>query len=251
MSLTRSLIRTGVRSEFPSGASFAARLLRVLDLLDISFYTSPTEIFELVTVWFLRVRCLARIPTGISRLWNLQTLICYCEFDEPPELLQLSEFRNLDGLIEIELLKDEEMNYSVREKLQRISLNLRNQEATTWDGFLKSIPNIKELSIHDGFRTTSTAIDLSHLHKLKRLRCCFIRTTSSPDVCALHKLEVLGIKFCIFKSEEKTCDDEWELADGDVFYSVWHLSLHGLSLVHWIADETNFLRLRHLYVKDI
>ena len=52
----------------------------------------------------------------------------------PFELWQLSELRYLevDG---IKLLKDEEINYSVLEKPQRISLSLHKKEATTWDGF--------------------------------------------------------------------------------------------------------------------
>ncbi|KAG6387214.1 hypothetical protein SASPL_152400 [Salvia splendens] len=45
---------------------------------------------------------------------------------------------------------------------------------------------------------------------------------------------------------EETCDEEWELAEEDVFCSLQFLHLEGLLLVHWIADETNFPRLRRL-----
>ncbi|KAL1561297.1 putative late blight resistance protein R1B-16 [Salvia divinorum] len=300
MSLTRSIICTGFRNaEFPSDAFFAAKLLRVLDLTDMRFSYFPTVIFELVNLRFLGVNCSNLIPSGISRLWNLQTLIGYCKFDEPAELWKVSELRYLK-VLEIELLKDEEMNHSVLKKLQRISLLQSEEEATTWVGFLKSIPNIKKLSIDDGLRTKSSAIDLSHLHKLERLRCSNMRTISSPDgfgcrfrvifpcnirnvelfeceikfgvwrtLCALHKLEVLVMAYSIFnreeekwdaecgatngdefENEEETDDEEWEVADGDVFRSLQVLYLDGLDLVRWIADETNFPVLRHLRLRS-
>ncbi|KAL1561293.1 putative late blight resistance protein R1B-16 [Salvia divinorum] len=293
MSLTRSVICAGFwNAEFPSDAFFAARLLRVLDLTDPRLSYFPTVIFELVNLRFLGINCLSSIPRGISRLWNLQTLIApYCKFDEPAELWKLSDLRYLK-VRGIKLLTDEEMNYGVLKKLQRISLYPSEKEATTWDGFLKSIPNIKKLSIDDDLRTTSTAIDLSHLHSLEILRCGSMRTISSPDgfgcrfrvifpcnirklvlfeceinsgawgtLCALHQLEVLVMIYCTFKreeeaidgdeseSEEETCDEEWEVADGDVFGSLQVLRLDRSNLVRWIADETNFPRLRHLFLR--
>ena len=132
--------------------------------------------------------------------------------------------------------------------MQRISVTLYKEEATTWDGFLKSIPNIKKLSILDRIPTTSMIIDPSHLHKLEILAWNNMRTISSPDgfgccfrvifpcnirevilvrcdlifgawrtLCTLHKLEVLTMDGCFLKCKEETCDDVWDLADGDVF----------------------------------
>ncbi|KAG6424179.1 hypothetical protein SASPL_114592 [Salvia splendens] len=96
--------------EFPSDAFFAARLLRVLDLRDMRFSTFPAEIFEFVNLRFLGVYCYSNLPRGISRLWNLQTLIApNSKFDEPAELWKLSELRHLK-VNGIELLKDEAMN---------------------------------------------------------------------------------------------------------------------------------------------
>ena len=63
MSLTRSVIFFGFwKAEFPSGAFSAARLLRVLDLMNMHCDSFPTEIFELVNLRFLRVWFLSRIP---------------------------------------------------------------------------------------------------------------------------------------------------------------------------------------------
>ena len=58
------------------------------------------------------------------------------------------------------------------------------------------------------------------------------------DSCVLHKMEVLRMINCRFKSEEETCDEEWELADGDEFPSLQVLYLEHLKIVRWIADET-------------
>ncbi|XP_042057302.1 putative late blight resistance protein homolog R1B-16 [Salvia splendens] len=277
MILTRSVICIYFWSaEFPSDAFFAARLLRVLDLMDMRFDSFQTVIFEFVNLRFLGVKCNSSIPRGISRLWNLQTLIApKSKFDEPAELWKLSELRHLKVNV-IELLKDEAMKYSVLKKLQS-TVSVKVSEATRWDGFLKSVPNIKKLVIDDSLRTTSAAIDLSHLHKLEILKFCGMRSISSPKgfghcftvifpcnirklylercemilgawrtLCALHKLEVLMIHNC--RLDKKWYDQEWELAEEHVFPSLLFLHLELFSLVRWKADETNFPRLRHLRV---
>ncbi|XP_042059143.1 putative late blight resistance protein homolog R1B-16 [Salvia splendens] len=282
MALTRSVIGIGdsQRDEIPPVAFFSSRLLTVLDLMYINFEEFPTEIFEFVNLRFLSIWCRSRIPRGISRLQNLQTLIGYVWFDVSSELWQLSELRNLN-VREIQLLKDKEMNYCVLKKLQIISVTTLTREAETWDGFLKSIPNIKKLGIDDGYSRRSTAIDLSHLLELEILRCNYIRIIPFADgsddcskvtfpcnirklvlcgceinsrvlgtLCELRKLEVLKISACSFKREEETSDEEWEVAEGDEFPSLQFLYLEFLILVSWIADWTNFPRLHHLRVDN-
>ena len=166
---------------------------------------------------------------------------------------------------ELELLKDEDMKYSVLLKLQMIRRVYLTDSAIR-NGFLKSIPNIRKLGCN--IMGTSMGIDLSHLHKLKILRffssClsrvifpCNIRKLFLHD-CAikpgelttLHKLEVLKINRCMFGREGESCDEVWEAADGDIFCSLQFLCLEELRLVRWIADETNFPRLRHLFIED-
>ncbi|KAL1561262.1 putative late blight resistance protein R1A-10 [Salvia divinorum] len=283
VSLTRSIICIGYKWEFKFPYAFStSRLLRVLDFTDMQFSEFPTEIFEFVNLRFLCVYCNSNIPRGISRLWNLQTLIGNRNFDEPAELWKLYELRNLK-VYGIELLKDEEMNYSVLKKLQMISARVA-KDATYLDGFLESIPNIKKLEIHYDHQVTSTVIDLSHLRKLEMLRCidkgdiprtehylychfncnikklhlcrCGLHLEMLRSFSTLHKLEVLKLSGCIFISEEKTSELEWKVEEEDVFCSLQFLTLEGLWLVHWIADETNFPRLRHLrvfncYLKEI
>ncbi|XP_047976609.1 putative late blight resistance protein homolog R1B-16 isoform X3 [Salvia hispanica] len=277
MELTRSIICIGFqKAEYSSGAFFASVMVRVLDLMDMDCDRFPTEIYELVNLRFLGVGFRSSIPRGISRLCNLQTLIApRSRFDEPAELWKLSELRNVK-VRGAEWLKDEERNYSVMKKLQRISFNIWEEEATTWDDFHKSIPNIKKLFVSN-FLRTSRAMDLSQLHKLESLSCSKIRSISSPDgfgrcfrvifpcnirkvilmecemilgawrtLCALQKLEVLTMLDCNFVSEEEKSDEEWELAYGDEFPSLHFLTLDLFSLVRWIANETNYPVLCHL-----
>ncbi|XP_047968392.1 putative late blight resistance protein homolog R1A-10 [Salvia hispanica] len=281
MSLTRSIICVGYRwVMFPYGAFSTSRLLRVLDFMDMEFKEFPTEIFEFVNLRFLCIYCWSNMPRGISRLWNLQTLIGYCKFEVVFELWQLPKLRNLK-VFGLELLKDEEMNYNVMKKLQVISFLNVAKEATNWDGFLKSIPNIKKLVINWDNRLKPMVIDLSHLHKLEKLRCDSFRH-ESPDARGLHclfnvkfpgslkklylfyceinlevlrslsaldKLEVLKITGCTFIRVENTSEEEWEVAEEDVFCSLQFLYLKDLGIVRWIADETNFPRLCHLCVR--
>ncbi|XP_047978784.1 putative late blight resistance protein homolog R1B-8 [Salvia hispanica] len=191
MSLTRSLICIGFqRAEFPLGAFSAARLLRVLDLMDTRFDSFPTEIFELI---------------------NLR-------FDEAAELWKLCELRYLtvDG---IELLKDEEMNYSVLLKLQSIvTVNVDLYDCELNFGAWRSLCALNKLEV---FTFT----------------CCNFKS----------KEETNGDES---ESEDTyTWDEEWELEDGDVFPSLHFLTLKLLySLPFWTADKTNFPRLRQLRV---
>ena len=291
MSLTRSFICIrNHRNQLPFGVFSLSRLLRVSYLINVKFTEFPTEIFEFINLRFLVVGLVPRfasrpmtrrrvkIPRGISRLRNLQTLIApSCEFVVLSELLLLSELRNVK-VGGFELLKDEEMNYSVMKKLQMISVVGVAEEVTNLDAFLKRIPNIKKLAINGRYRMKSTTFDFSHLHKLEILSCKGIKTIHSFDwrflvifpcnirklvldeciinsrvlrtLCALHKLDALTIKSCRFLSDEMKyeVEEKWEVADGDVLCSLQLLYLEDLRLVRWIADETNFPRLRHLYL---
>ncbi|KAL1561249.1 putative late blight resistance protein R1A-10 [Salvia divinorum] len=252
MSLTRSVLCIGSNWDFKFPYAFStSRLLRVLDFTDRRFLKFPTKIFEFVNLRFLCVYCDSNIPRGISRLWNLQTLISDCDFDVPCELWQLSELRNLK-VVGIELLKDEEMNYSVLKKLQMISARVA-KDATYLDGFLESIPNIKK-------SLTST------LHKLEVLRldeCTFIseektceeeeNTSEEEENMCEDEENTSEEDENTSEEEENTCEDEentseeeWKLAEEDVFCSLQFLTLEDSELVRWIADETNFPRLRHL-----
>ncbi|XP_047978798.1 putative late blight resistance protein homolog R1B-16 [Salvia hispanica] len=108
---------------------------------------------------------------------------------------------------------------------------------------------MRTISSPDGFGCRFRVTFPRNITKLE-LSTCEINSEAWGTLCALHKLEVLTIKNCSFKSNEETCDEEWELANGDVFCSLQFLYLESLNLVNWRADETNFSRLCHLCLHE-
>ncbi|XP_057772148.1 putative late blight resistance protein homolog R1A-10 [Salvia miltiorrhiza] len=274
MSRARSFIGIGRTYWIPSGDFFALRLLRVLDVFDMMFAEDfPTQIFQLFNLRFLAFSCDSKIPSGISRLWNLQTLIASSyDFDVPSEIWEMPELTHLK-MNGFEIFDDSYTKKIVQKKLQTIPCVVVTDRVIR-RGFFESIPNIKKLGIYDSIET-SLQFDLSHLHKLETLRCksgrlrsyirdpkyhfgflgrvrfpgnirklfldsCVIQLGFLTTVCALHHLEVLKISLCKFES------DEWEAAEGDEFRSLRFLRLYNSDLMRWRADETNFPRLRHL-----
>ncbi|KAH6831898.1 hypothetical protein C2S53_012773 [Perilla frutescens var. hirtella] len=252
------------------------RLVRVLDVYEMEFPEFPREIYQLVNLRYLAVSCKSGgIPNGISRLWNLQTLIARvkrCEM--PSEIWEMSELRHLELVGFVILIEEGYMIKFVREKLQTISY-VRINPSLMRRGFLESIPNIKKLGVYfDALEFSSEVVDLTHLHKLQTLRCysnlnvdgcrfllstlrfpsslgklnlgcCVLFGRFMTTLCALPNLKVLKIIRCVFDE-----DEEWEVAEGDVFGSLRLLQLDELKLVRWRADETNFPRLRRLVIGD-
>ncbi|KAK4405535.1 hypothetical protein Sango_0560000 [Sesamum angolense] len=89
MSLVRSFLCIGLASRaILSPVFFALRLLRVLELWDIEFHQFPTEILELVNLRYLAFSCNSVLPSAVSRLWNLQTLIVR-SIIFPPSIIKL------------------------------------------------------------------------------------------------------------------------------------------------------------------
>ncbi|KAH6831933.1 hypothetical protein C2S53_012808 [Perilla frutescens var. hirtella] len=275
MSLARSFLCTGLMSrEILSPIFFASRLLRVLDVFEMEFPEFPREILQLVNLRFLALSYkFGGLPSEISRLWNLQTLIARFEAFHflPSQIWEMSELRHLK-------LKDTqfwiEYGYRktfVQKKLQTISTV--NLDHLISRGFLGYIPNIKNLGICCRF-LPSSAVDLRHLHKLQTLKCSFdspsegdrsfVATLIFPSslrklslcecaishkvlttLCALPDLEVLKLRKCVFDE-----DEEWDAAtQGDAFGSLQFLLLESLNVVRWRADETNFPKLRQLVIR--
>ncbi|XP_057771176.1 putative late blight resistance protein homolog R1A-10 [Salvia miltiorrhiza] len=259
-------------------------LLRVLDLLEMNKYhikiEFPEEILQLVNLRYLTINCKSLPRSGISRLSNLQTLIALLgDGSCPADLWEMSELRHLIILGTFLRIEDDYMKKIVLKKLQTIR-NVYLTLSVIRRGFLESIPNIKSLGIAykvegSSWKMSEVVVDLSHLHKLQTLswvssqylhvpkfpstlreltlEFCVITLAVTTALCALPNLEVLNMHKCSFKSnetEEEEANEEWEIAEGDEFSSLHFLLLEDcISLVRWRADETNFPRLRHLYIR--
>ncbi|KAL1531582.1 putative late blight resistance protein R1B-16 [Salvia divinorum] len=273
MSLARSFVCTGKKIASPVFSML--RLVRVLDVMGMVFEEFPEEILQLVNLRYLAFSCTSGIPIGISRLWNLQTLICRGQtmFDFPSEIWEMSELRHLrlDTLIEVG--KGYEIRF-VHKKLQTIYF-VWITPSLIRSGFFEIIPNVIRLGIYYE-DSPDIEVDLSHLHKLENLRCqselnkdgsrflnklrfpcsirklvivdCVVSRSFLTTLCTLPNLEVFLIGNCVFERDGEAEVDEWETTEGDEFRSLQFLSLHCLDIVHWRANETNFPVLRELYV---
>ncbi|KAH6808645.1 hypothetical protein C2S51_026428 [Perilla frutescens var. frutescens] len=261
--------------EEPSLLFSKLRLVRVLDVYEVEFPEFPKEIYRLVNLRYLGVSCKSGgIPKGISTLWYLQTLIARVESGHsvPSEIWEMSELRHLKLGMNTIYIKEGNWIKFVRKKLQTLSYVWVTGPLIRW-GFFEGIPNIKKLGVYfPELPSSIEVVDLSHLHKLQTLKffselsndgyrfllqklifpsslrklslCeCVIFGRFMTILCALPNLEVLRLLGCVFDE-----DEEWEAAEGDVFRSLQFLVLQSLKVVRWRADETNFPRLRELFI---
>ncbi|KAL8484602.1 hypothetical protein ACS0TY_027050 [Phlomoides rotata] len=212
------------------------------------------------------------LPSAISRLWNLQTLIVRSNLvytDMPSEVWEMSYLRHVKFKNTVIWIESRYRQTVFQEKLQTISsVNLYELIES---GFLESIPNIKSLGISCEIFPPSS-IDLSHLRKLETLKCSsnlwleartFLSTLRLPPsvrklvlskcgiplgfmetLCALPNLVVLKIRKCVFESRDfQAKDEEWEATERGEFRSLEFLLLENLNLVRWRTDESKFPRL--------
>ncbi|KAG6384761.1 hypothetical protein SASPL_153579 [Salvia splendens] len=238
------------------------RLLRVLDVLRVVFKEFPGEILQLANLRYLAFSCTSGLPIELSRLWYLQTLIfpLYVPY-VPSDLWELSELRHVKFSAKFKI---KEAKF-IHKKLQTLSCVLVVPSLIR-SGFFETIPNIRKLGIYcEG--SPEIEVDLSHLHKLEKLKCegsrflhkirvpcnlgkltlvgCVVFQSLLTTLCALPNLKVLKIMFCVFESE---AEKVWELTEVDEFSSLQYLCLKSLNLVCWKADKANFPRLRELIV---
>ncbi|XP_047965776.1 putative late blight resistance protein homolog R1B-16 [Salvia hispanica] len=273
MSLARSFICTGKEIISPIFSIF--KLVRVLDVMEMLFEEFPKDMLQLVNLRYIAFSCTSGVPIGISRLWNLQTLISRQEMmhSVPDEIWEMSELRHLWLVTLIEIGKGYKIRF-VHKKLQMIYF-VRITPSLIRNGFFEIIPNIRSLGIYY-LDSPDVEVDLSHLHKLKNLKCfsvltkdgsCFLNKLRFPcsirklviidcvvfrsfltTLCALTNLEVLKIAYCVFERDGEAEEEEWEATEGDEFHSLEFLCLQSLNIVCWRDDETNFPKLRVLHV---
>ncbi|XP_047972411.1 putative late blight resistance protein homolog R1A-10 [Salvia hispanica] len=273
MSLARSFICTD--EEIISPIFSILSLVRVLDVMEMVFEEFPKEILQLVNLRYLALSCTSGVAVGISKLWNLQTLICgrMTELSLPSEIWVMSELRHLRLFTAI----DTDEGYKIRfvhKKLQSI-YHVWITPSLIRNGFFQIIPNVIKLGIYY-IDTPEIEVDLSHLHKLENLRFdseldedgsrflnklrfphgirkltifeCFVSRSFLTTLCGLPNLEVLKIGNCVFERDGEAEEEEWEAVEGDEFCSLQFLCLQSLNIVRWRADETNFPKLRELQV---
>ncbi|KAG6392120.1 hypothetical protein SASPL_146330 [Salvia splendens] len=252
-----------------------ADMLQILDIMGMLLEEFPEEILQLVNLRYLAINCSSGLPDGMSRLHNLQTLIC-------PHFMRYvtSELWEMYELIHIKfaefIMKIKKIKFDLK-KLQTLYIVWITPKLIS-SGFFEGIPNIIKLGIYYE-DSPNIEVDLSHLHKLEILLCesqldkdgsrflhklrfpsnlrklsllgCVVFRSLLTTLCTLPNLEVLRIMDCPFEREGETAEEEeeeWEVTEGDQFRSRLFLLLQFLNLVRWKANETNFPKLRKLHV---
>ncbi|KAK4427725.1 putative late blight resistance proteinR1B-16 [Sesamum alatum] len=272
MRLARSFLFIGSISQMIlSPVISELRLLRVLDILDITFYQFPEEILQLVNLRYLALSSSKELPSSISKLWNLQTLIAReiggWNFVVTPEILDMTQLRHIKFRGTYVWYDDKyRKNFVVQDQLQSLS-TIAISRIT--DRVLETIPNLKKLGIMFS-GTLDHVKDLSRLHKLHKLKCstsywyrkntflslvifppslkkltlsdCRLLDPDMNEIGKLPNLEILKLRRCDFESLK------WEADEGE-FCQLQFLLMEKLNLVNWSADDTHFPRLQYLVIR--
>lgn len=185
-----SMDERDVPREHTSFVHEAFNLVRILDLKSITFSRFPNEIVQLVHLRFLSLSGHFKVlPSAISNLWNLQTLIVVTtsrNLDILADLWKMLQFRHLhtSGLSclhgpRAETRKDSEDPF-VRRNIQTICTIM--PECCT-ENILARTPNLKKLGIRGnlfilvqergGMSLFDNLAKLDHLETLKLLNDTF------------------------------------------------------------------------------
>ncbi|KAK4433765.1 putative late blight resistance proteinR1B-16 [Sesamum alatum] len=264
------------RQSVASPAIYELRLLRVLDILQIIFNEFPEEILQLVNLRYLALTVSQTLPSSISRLCNLQTLLV----QRGGLLGIMGATMVMRGILDMTRLRhiklkgqrayikyhgEDRNRFVVLDKLQTLS-PIVVSELT--DRLIETLPNLEKLGIFWDEEVDHVR-DLSSLHKLYALKCrsskynrynilsniifppsikkltlkgCQILDHHMNEIGKLPNLEILKLQYCYFQS------GNWELAEDVEFCRLQFLLMKGLKLVNWTADDTHFPRLEHLVI---
>ncbi|KAL0384876.1 UNVERIFIED_CONTAM: putative late blight resistance proteinR1A-10 [Sesamum radiatum] len=274
MQYARSFLFTGAASpEILSDVVSEFRLLRVLDILGIKSDQFPEEILQLVNLRYLALSSAESLPSSISRLRILQTLIVQAIASSSwpctvtPEILDMTQLRHIKFKGTYVQYHDKNRTRSVVQKnLLSLSTIAISQLS---DKFFDTVRNLKELGIICDC-PSSPETDLTLPHKLEKLKCsstdlsftdiflsclifpstlkkltvssCIIMDGHMNKIGELPNLEVLKLQKDQFDSST------WEPTEGE-FPRLRFLLLEDLNLVNWTADDSHFPRLEHLVIR--
>ncbi|KAI3464090.1 hypothetical protein Pfo_020753 [Paulownia fortunei] len=233
------------------------RLLRVLDT--IGSYSLET-IFEQVNLRFLAYEpkyYIIRLPSSISLLWNVQTLILRAAFERISAPSEIWEMRQLRHIEFYEICLPDPPSDQVDQQDDFVLLNLQTLLKVVnfrlSEEVCKRIPNVKKLHIkYDDFSVECEAssyyclYNLGRLHELESLNCYFGKQTNRDDF-----LQYLRFPSSLEKLTLNDCRLHWE--DLTIIGSLPHLKVLKLernSVIgpEWNSVEGNFLRLTFLKI---
>ncbi|XP_042036870.1 putative late blight resistance protein homolog R1A-10 [Salvia splendens] len=254
------------------------KFLRVLDALGVDLKALPSQVFELYHLRYLALMGSFSIPSAVSKLVNLQTLIIHLASGRlrekrdpgvhhslPLEIWMLPQLRHLFF----------HSPHLLPNPFQGLNLLLENLQTLllvadlVWnEEVLQLIPNVKILGLT---YTTTQSFDLHHLRELRRLEKLevigyggFLWRRENPSFPrTLKKLTLIGGGFPwkdmaivgllpnleILKLRHNACyGDTWETND-DYFPLLKYLLIDGSHLEHWITQGNPFPTLKCLVLR--
>ncbi|KAL2553113.1 Disease resistance protein (CC-NBS-LRR class) family [Forsythia ovata] len=256
-------------------------LLRVLDARNITFYTFPIEIVQLVNLRYIALIYTGKrkIPASISKLCNLQTLIVFrrLRFGKvrilylPSEILKMPQLRHLlfeqgflpcpsaagngnlqtlTGVIDFRCTEEALRRIP---NLKTLGISYRYDSRTKWSIYcLENLVNLHQLEtlkchfVHE-FEIeplVPLAVDLAFPPNLKKLTLsgCRISWKNMSTFGSLPNLEVLKLKDFDFE------DSVWKTNEGE-FRKLKFLHIGCNNLEFWEVEGTHLPSLRCLSLR--
>ncbi|PHU03823.1 hypothetical protein BC332_29074 [Capsicum chinense] len=246
------------------------KLLRVLDVVNYSFYSFPIQVVKLVNLRYLALTVNSELPRSISKLKNLQTLIIYWATKEtrtlPLEILKMPILRHIhvkgDVLLFELLIGDQsKKSFQVSKNLQTLC-TITISTITLSHGLVAALPNLKTLASnlvtcrnHDPFDADwlgSCLNNLVQMHSLETLKLLFNLSMKNPrprNSIQLWNAFPPNLKKLTLSRSLLLWEDAKVLAK---LPNLEVLKLRDFSFQgpEWETDEEGFHRLKYLLVES-
>ncbi|XP_057780112.1 putative late blight resistance protein homolog R1B-16 [Salvia miltiorrhiza] len=283
-----SLLARTLICESPALLSCKSRLLRVVtEVYSDSLETTLQQVnlrflaFESICAPIGWIRTY-ELPSSISLLWNVQTLIMDGNIEEvvaPSEIWEMPQLRHLCfnriRLPEPPASDDDDLVVLRNLQTLRTALDFNCSEEVC-----KRMPNIRKLGIFyddfsgEGQNNSWYCIDhVGYFAELESLSCCFHRVPDRDDLvqnlkfpislrklilqdCELHwdDLSVIGSSLPNLEVLKLKCQSvrgaKWETVEGE-FPSLRILEIDSCYLIYWFSESSHFPRLEKLVLRRL
>ncbi|KAL8557590.1 hypothetical protein ACS0TY_004875 [Phlomoides rotata] len=252
-------------------------LLRVLSVMRCKNMFIPHQLFELYHLKYLALGFTFVIPSAISNLHNLQTLIIgpKVRFSEqaplsaylPPEIWRMPQLRHLVCYDSFMLLDPNPADGPTPLPLENLQTLLFVRSFGCSKRIVQMLPNLKKMGlVYFEHMVHHLLHNLEDLHQLEKLKIiaqglfCWEGRINPVFPSSLKKLTLDGGRLPwkdmsivgglpnlqVLKLYNGACDgDTWETADGE-FQQLQYLLIWGSNLKDWNTESDHFPKLKRL-----